>query len=121
MIPYAALEPIRTLLLQRFTGEKFGRDTIWERHLASEIHRTRVDVDAVLGEQRMTLAEVMAFKPGQTLVFGPGKDHPIALRCGGRTIGHGRMGRSGSQLAVRLTDRETGTQPEKAFRLHGED
>ncbi|HYF85862.1 flagellar motor switch protein FliM, partial [Azospirillum sp.] len=37
MIPYATLEPVRELLLQMFMGEKFGRDSIWETHLASEL------------------------------------------------------------------------------------
>jgi flagellar motor switch protein FliM len=121
LIPHATLEPIRDLLLQRFMGETFGRDSMWEHHLASELRRTRVEVDAVLGERQMTLAEVMAFKPGQTLMFGTREDQPVALRCGSRTIGHGRMGRSGSQLAVRMTDRDAGARPEKAFRLRGED
>jgi len=121
VIPHATLEPVRALLLQRFTGETFGRDRIWERHLASELQRARVEVEAVLGEQQMTLAEVMGFRPGQTLLFGTREEHPIALRCGGRTIGHGRMGRTGGQVAVRLTDRETEPQPGKTFRLRGED
>ena len=34
LIPYATLEPVRDLLLQMFMGEKFGRDSIWETHLA---------------------------------------------------------------------------------------
>ncbi|MBB4632144.1 flagellar motor switch protein FliM [Sphingosinicella soli] len=120
VIPHATLEPIRALLLQRFTGETLGRDSLWERHLVSELHRASVDVEAVLGEQQMTLADIMAFKPGQTLLFGTREDQPITLRCGGRTVGHGQMGRSGHQLAVRLTDRDT-DKPGKAFRLRGED
>ena len=34
LLPYATLEPVRELLLQMFMGEKFGRDSIWETHLA---------------------------------------------------------------------------------------
>jgi flagellar motor switch protein FliM len=34
LLPYATLEPVRELLLQQFMGEKFGRDSIWETHLA---------------------------------------------------------------------------------------
>src|SRR3546814_1959107 len=36
LIPYATLEPVRELLLKMFMGEKFGRDSIWGNHLASE-------------------------------------------------------------------------------------
>ncbi len=121
VIPFATLEPIRELLLQRFMGEKFGRDSIWERHLASELHQTRVDVEAVLGEQEMTLADVMTFKPGQTILFGTREDHPITLRCGSQTVGHGRMGRSGNRVAVRVTDRAAERQPRKTFRARSED
>ena len=37
LLPYATIEPIRDVLLQMFMGEKFGRDPIWEGHLATEI------------------------------------------------------------------------------------
>src|SRR5216684_142757 len=50
MLPYATLEPVRELLLQMFMGEKFGRDSIWEGHLAGELWHTDVDVTAVLDE-----------------------------------------------------------------------
>ena len=37
LLPYATLEPVRELLLQQFMGERFGRDCIWETHLAEEL------------------------------------------------------------------------------------
>jgi len=40
LLPYATLEPIRKMLLQQFMGEKFGRDNIWESHLATELWST---------------------------------------------------------------------------------
>ena len=50
LIPYATLEPARDLLLQMFMGEKFGRDPIWEGHLATEIFAADVQLEAVLHE-----------------------------------------------------------------------
>src|SRR4051812_17869676 len=44
LLPYATLEPIRKMLLQQFMGEKFGRDNIWESHLATELWTTSMDV-----------------------------------------------------------------------------
>ena len=41
LLPYATIEPIRSVLLQMFMGEKFGRDPIWEGHFATEIGRPR--------------------------------------------------------------------------------
>ena len=55
LLPYATLEPIRKLLLQQFMGEKFGRDSIWESHLATELWSTKVEIDAILDEQIMPL------------------------------------------------------------------
>lgn len=59
LLPYATLEPIRKLLLQQFMGEKFGRDSIWESHLATELWSTKVDIEAILDEQSMPLNQVM--------------------------------------------------------------
>ena len=50
LLPYATIEPIREVLLQMFMGEKFGRDPIWEGHLATEIGQAEIAVDAVLYE-----------------------------------------------------------------------
>ena len=50
LLPYATLEPIRKMLLQNFMGEKFGRDSIWESHLAREIWHTDLELEAVRGD-----------------------------------------------------------------------
>ncbi|MCA6273618.1 flagellar motor switch protein FliM, partial [Phenylobacterium sp.] len=68
LLPYATLEPIRKMLLQQFMGEKFGRDNIWEGHLATEIWTTRMDIRAVLDEQQLPLQTVLNFKVGDTLM-----------------------------------------------------
>ncbi|MDP9095159.1 MAG: flagellar motor switch protein FliM, partial [Pseudomonadota bacterium] len=54
LLPYATLEPVRELLLQQFMGERFGRDSIWETHLAEELHETQVEIDVVLDETTMS-------------------------------------------------------------------
>jgi len=60
MLPYATLEPIRKTLLQQFMGEKFGRDNIWESHLATELWTTEMDVTVVLDEQKVPLSISMS-------------------------------------------------------------
>lgn len=102
LLPYATLEPIRELLLQMFMGEKFGRDTIWEGHLATELWRTNVQLEAVLDEMPMTVNQVMNFEVGQTLLLNVGPEARIELRCGGVGLLAGRMGRIGHQVAVRV-------------------
>ncbi len=102
LLPYATLEPIRKLLLQMFMGEKFGRDTIWEGHLASELWATKVPLEVVLDEQHMTLSEVMNFKVGQTILLNAPIDGLVDLRVGGVTLLQGHMGRLGHHVAVRV-------------------
>jgi len=104
LLPYGTLEPIRKLLLQSFMGEKFGRDNIWESHLATELWSTKVQVDAVLSQQQMKLNDVMNMKVGQTLMLGIGPDAPLSIQCGDVPLVRGRMGRSGSRIAVQVED-----------------
>jgi len=104
LLPYATLEPIRTLLLQMFMGEKFGRDSIWESHLASELWSTEVAIDAVLDEQEMMLREVMDFKVGQTVLLNAPPDGQVELRCGGIALLRGKMGRVGPHVAIKVDD-----------------
>ncbi len=102
MIPYATLEPIRKLLLQMFMGEKFGRDSIWESHLASELWSTSIEIEAVLDQLNMGLRDVMDLKVGQTIMLNNSVDGPVELRCGPVSLLRGQMGRIGQNVAVRV-------------------
>jgi flagellar motor switch protein FliM len=102
MIPYATLEPVRELLLQMFMGEKFGRDSIWETHLASELMVTDVDLLAVLDEMTLSLHEVLDWKVGSRILLNASADGVIELRCGEVPMFQGRMGRKGGNIAVRI-------------------
>lgn len=102
LLPYATLEPIRELLLQGFMGEKFGHDNIWESHLATEIHKTSIPLEAVLDELKLPLRQVMGLEVGETVVLNCGPDDPVLLRCGGIPLVKGSMGRAGSNIAVRV-------------------
>src|ERR1700754_3197697 len=104
LLPYATLEPIRKLLLQQFMGEKFGRDSIWESHLATELWSTKIDIEAILDEQTMPLNKVMDLQVGQTLMLGATPDSRIEMRCRGVPLLTGRMGRVGSSVAVRVDE-----------------
>ena len=70
LLPYATIEPIREVLLQMFMGEKFGRDPIWEGHLATEIGQAEISVNAVLYEAKLPLKQLMSLKLGETLLLG---------------------------------------------------
>ncbi len=103
LLPYATLEPIRELLLQGFMGEKFGHDNIWESHLANEIYQTSIPVEVVLDEMMLPLHRVMSLNVGDTVVLNSGPDDPVLLRCGDIPLVKGSMGRTGSNIAVRVS------------------
>jgi flagellar motor switch protein FliM len=102
VLPYATLEPIRELLVQMFVGEKFGQDTIWEGHLATELWSTQVAIDAVLDQLEIPLHDVMKLEIGQTLMLNATPDAKIDLRCGGVPLANGKMGRVGDNISVRV-------------------
>jgi flagellar motor switch protein FliM len=103
LLPYATIEPIRDVLLQMFMGEKFGRDTIWEGHLATEIARAQIAVNAVLYEANIPLKQLMQLKVGDTLPLGVTTDAAVSVRCGNVVLTEGRMGRIGDNVAIRVT------------------
>ncbi len=104
VLPYATLEPVRDLLLQMFMGEKFGRDAIWETHLAQELWRTDVQIDAVLDVQTMELGEFAAFRVGDTMMLGVQPSSNVELRCGDVPLLVGSMGRVGPNVAIRVKE-----------------
>ena len=105
LIPYATLEPVRELLLQMFMGEKFGRDSIWETHLAEELWVTDVPLKAVLDEQMMRLGEVFDLHVGSQFMLNATPESPVVMRCGEVPLYEGSMGRKGDRIAIRVSDR----------------
>jgi flagellar motor switch protein FliM len=101
LLPYATLEPIRKMLLQQFMGEKFGRDNIWEGHLATELWTTQMEVRAVLDEQQLPLSKVLSLQVGDTLMLNATIDSLVELRAGSIPLTRGRMGRRNHSIAIR--------------------
>jgi flagellar motor switch protein FliM len=103
LLPYATLEPVRELLLQQFMGEKFGRDSIWESHLAEELRHTEVSLDVLLDEQTMPLSSVIGLKVGDRIALGVPQGAPVRVACGEVPLFEGELGRRDNRLAVRIT------------------
>lgn len=103
LLPYATIEPIREQLLQMYMGEKFGRDPIWEGHLATEIYAADVLIEAVMHEVALPLSRLMSMKPGDTVLFDRAPTDPIKLRCGEVELTEGIMGHMGKNVSVRVT------------------
>jgi flagellar motor switch protein FliM len=105
MLPYATLEPVRELLLQMFMGEKFGRDSIWETHLAEELWMTELEIEAVLDEQVMPLRDILNLRIGSKIMLNAMPDSTVELRCGDVPMFGGKMGRKGNHIAIRIDER----------------
>jgi flagellar motor switch protein FliM len=103
LLPYATIEPIREQLLQMYMGEKFGRDPIWEGHLATEIFNADVEVDAILHEMDLPLSRVLTMQPGDTVMFDRTPSDPIRLRCGEIELTEAIMGHIGNHVSVRVS------------------
>ena len=103
LLPYATIEPIREQLLQMYMGEKFGRDPIWEGHLATEIYAADVQLEAVLHEFDLPLSRALNLKPGETILFERTPQEPVKIRCGEVELTEALMGHIGNHVSVRVT------------------
>lgn len=115
LIPYSALEPVRNVLLQQFMGEKFGRDSMWENHLKSELRRTNVDLSAVMAQATVNLADILNWKPGTQLKLEARPDIRATLHCGHVPMFQGEMGQRNGRIAIRI-EADLGAQDEV---IHG--
>ena len=100
LLPYATLEPIRDLLLQMFMGEKFGRDSIWETHLGTELLATDMAMHVVLDEISVPLGDVMNWKVGSQIILNVKSEDLVELRAGEVPLFRGKMGRRNDHIAV---------------------
>jgi len=103
LLPYATIEPIREQMLQMYMGEKFGRDPIWEGHLATEIFAANVEVEAVMHEVELPLSRILSLKTGDTVLFDRSPSDPVKLRCGDVDLTEGIMGHIGKNVSVRVS------------------
>lgn len=102
MIPYATLEPVRELLLQMFMGERFGRDSIWENHLMSQLWETDVEVKAVLKETEARLSDVSSWQKGSFLPLNITPQDQVTVFCGDVPLFQGGMGRKEDHVVIKI-------------------
>ena len=104
VFPYATLEPVRDKLLQRFMGEKSGRDSIWEAHMAAEVRKTSVSMNVLLGEKAMSIADLRSLEIGQTIALHKSPDDALDIACGGVKLAQAQIGQRNGKVAVRLVN-----------------
>ena len=102
LLPNATLEPIREMLIQQFMGERFGRDHMWEAHLAQQIRTTEVTLDVVLDEQSVNLSEVLNLAVGSSLILRTHTNDSVDVRCGNHSLFRAKVGRKKESVAVQI-------------------
>jgi flagellar motor switch protein FliM len=85
-----------------FMGEKFGRDSIWENHLATELWFTDVELEAVLDTTTAKLSDVLNWTVGSRLDLFATPNSLVELQCGEVLLFRGQMGRKGEKIAIRV-------------------
>lgn len=103
-LPYATIEPIRELLLQNFMGEKFGRDSIWEEHLISELKETDITFDIHLITEMMRLSSVLGWKVGDSIYFSTTPQTLVTAKSGEHALFQGVVGHKNGRVAVKIKD-----------------
>ncbi|MES2252317.1 MAG: flagellar motor switch protein FliM [Pseudomonadota bacterium] len=103
-LPYATIEPIRELLLQNFMGEKFGRDSIWEHHLISELKETEITFDIHLLSEMMQLSKVLNLKVGDSIYFASNPQTQVTAKSGEHSLFRGIVGHKNGKVAIKIQE-----------------
>ena len=103
-LPYSTIEPVRELLLQNFMGEKFGRDSIWEEHLVSELKETDVTFDIHLITEMMRLSSILNWKVGDSIYFSSTPQTLVTAKSGDHALFQGVVGHKNGRVAVKIQD-----------------
>lgn len=104
LFPHTTLEPIRDLLMQIFMGEKFGQDSVWEKHLGKEVRLADVDVHALLDEKTVPIGDIIRLKVGSTIMLDATPQTDIWMQCGDVKLTKAKLGRLGDRMAVSLIE-----------------
>jgi flagellar motor switch protein FliM len=112
VFPLATLEPVRESLLQMFMGEKFGRDSIWEGHLARELWDTEVELEAILSQTEMNLAETLKWQVGTCIEIDQEVNPLVNVVCGEILMFKSRIGQKNGFVALQIEDIITMKEPE---------
>lgn len=102
VIPYATIEPIREILLQKYLGEKFGKDSIWKSHLENELFATDVEVKAHLNDDYFLLKDVLNWKIGSQIFLNCDSQSNVNIFCGQKLLFSGKMGQKTGHLCIKI-------------------
>lgn len=99
-LPYSMLEPLRELLDAGVQSDRVERDERWTAALHEEILDAEIDVNSVLAECTLTIADFLNLRPGDVIPI----DLPdqVVLLADGVPCFRGRLGSLAGNHAVRI-------------------
>lgn len=100
LLPYATLEPARAQLSQSFMGEQAGPRNLWRNHMESELRKTSLELQVLLGERTMRLQDVKNLAVGDVIRLDTVPDSPLDVRCNDVMVGKALAGRRNGRIAI---------------------
>jgi flagellar motor switch protein FliM len=108
-MPYAMIEPLRELLDAGVASDRVEHDERWMQALKEELEDAEVELGAILGRGRITLAELVDLKPGDIVPCDfTGRATVVAEDV---PVFRGQFGASHGRQAVKIEERVTRNKP----------
>jgi flagellar motor switch protein FliM len=106
VLPNASFEPVNHVLGAAFTGGQLGGDTGWRNKMTGMLGQTSVTLNALMGETRVPLRDVLAWVPGTVLDFGMQEEDPVTITCAEMPVAHAEVGRrKNGRMALKFTEK----------------
>lgn len=102
VLPYAMVEPIRELLATGGQGDGTEKDERWSRILCEEVKTAEVTLDATLTRTRLSLRDVLNFKPGD--IFPVELPQTVVARVDDVPVFRGTYGASRGNVALKVVE-----------------
>lgn len=101
-LPYTMIEPIRDILSAGVQSDRNDVDQRWVRSLREEMKTAAVGLSCRLTEATISLRALMRLRPGDIIPIE--MPETVTLRAEEVPVLRGRLGRSGGNVAVKITE-----------------
>ena len=114
VLPHSFLEPIKNLLSQNYFGEKFGKKSSWEPHIAKTLLEAKPKVIATINQDiKVSLNDLLQWKIN-TVIGYVDNDFDVILSVAKDKIALATYGNIGYNTSVQI--KENNQTPEKIFK-----
>jgi len=107
-IPFMTIEPIRDKLKRGVQMDMMAADSQWSYRLSEELLGAPMDLSVEMGGAVITLSELLALAPGDTIMLESSGKNELVVKVGGTKKFLGIAGVSGGNKAVQISRPLTG-------------